>query len=142
MNTTDILLLVLAAAAAFWPKLGPILGLVKKADPAVNTDQVTKIVSDILAKLGHHPAPAPVPGGGPAVPVADMASIIQDILAKLNPPPAPAPDTVFPFVFTRAEVVGRLLAVEADLRANGRPRTAGLVAAAAADLLVEEPKTP
>lgn len=110
MNTTDILLLVLAAAAAFWPKLGPILGLVKKNDPASSADQ--------------------------------MAKIVADIIAKLNQPPAPVPDTVFPFVFTRAEVVGRLLAVEADLRANGRPRTAGLVAAAAADLLVEEPKTP
>lgn len=141
MNTTDILLLVLAVAAACWPKLGPILGLVKKADPAVNTDQVTKIVSDILAKLGHHPAPAPVPGGGPAVPVADMASIIQDILAKLNDPVIPAIPALPP-AFARAEVVGRLLAIEADLRANARPRTAGLVAAAAADLLVEEPKTP
>ena len=140
MNTTDILLLVLAAAAAFWPQLGPILGLVKKADPAMNTDQVTKVVSDILAKLGHHPPPAPVPGGGPVVPVADMASIVQDILAKLvNLPGIPS---VTPIAFARAEVVGRLLAIEADLRANGRPRTAGLVAAAAADLLVEEPRTP
>ena len=110
MNTTDILLLVLAAAAAFWPKLGPILGLVKKNDPASSGDLVAKLV--------------------------------QDILAQLKQPPSPMPTPVVPPAFARAEVVGRLLAIEADLRANGRPRTAGLVAAAAADLLVEEPKTP
>jgi hypothetical protein len=109
VNTTDILLLVLAVAAAFWPKLGPILGLVKKSDTASSADQ--------------------------------MAKIIQDLLAKLNDPVIPAIPALPP-AFARAEVVGRLLAVEADLRANGRPRTAGLVAAAAADLLVEEPKTP
>ena len=109
MNTTDILLLVLAVAAAFWPKLGPILGLVKKNEPASSGDLVAKLVQDILAKLDNATISA-----GPVLPAA----------------------------FDRSVVVGRLLVIEADLRANGRPRTAGLVAAAAADLLVEEPKTP
>jgi len=109
VNNTDILLLVLAVAAAFWPKLGPILGLVKKNEPASSGDLVAKLVQDILAKLDNVKIPA-----GPALPSA----------------------------FDRSVVVGRLLVIEADLRANGRPRTAGLVAAAAADLLVEEPKTP
>jgi hypothetical protein len=109
VNTTDILLLVLAVAAAFWPKLGPILGLVKKNEPASSGDLVAKLVQDILAKLDNATIPA-----GPVLPAA----------------------------FDRSVVVGRLLVIEADLRANGRPRTAGLVAAAAADLLVEEPKTP
>jgi hypothetical protein len=109
VTTTDILLLVLAVAAAFWPKLGPILGLAKKNEPASSGDLVAKLVQDILAKLD-----------------------------SVGPPARPA----LPAAFDRSLVVGRLLAIEADLRANGRPRTAGLVAAAAADLLLEEPKTP
>jgi mono/diheme cytochrome c family protein len=65
----------------------------------------------------------------------------EDILAKLDNVKIPA-GPALPAAFDRSLVVGRLLAIEADLRANGRPRTAGLVAAAAADRLVEVPKTP
>lgn len=139
MNTTDILLLVLAAAAAFWPKLGPILGLVKKNDPASSADQMAKIVADILAKLGHGPAPLTPPASPLPLGVSsklDLQVMIENALRKFIPgPTAPQP-------FTKALTLGDLLEIESNLRANGRPRTAGLVAAAAADLLVEEPKTP
>jgi hypothetical protein len=141
VNTTDILLLVLAVAAAFWPKLGPILGLVKKNDPASSADQMAKIVADILAKLGNNPLPAPTPPPAPPLPPGvssklDLQVMIENALRKFIPGPT-APQT-----FTKALTLGDLLEIESKLRANGRPRTAGLVAAAAADLLVEEPKTP
>jgi hypothetical protein len=136
VTTTDILLLVLAVAAAFWPKLGPLLGLVQKVDPLKPND-IQKIVADILAKL--HPTPPPAPGPvAPAVPANDLASIVQDILNKLGHPVGPAAPA--PLGYSKTAVLGDLLDIETALRANGRPRTAGLVAAAAADLLVEEPK--